>query len=134
MGNTADVGDVWDEELDFSLCPSLESLELAVQMGYTRFSAGTLHDISRALSTLPPSVKRVCLVVDFPFFGAALMELPWRELNVLSSLPNLHTVEFVLLKEGGAYPIDVDIQNDLLSFFPKHIQSISSVLRLRFAE
>lgn len=103
-------------------------------MGTTPRSAETLHDISRALSTLPPSINRLRLILDFPFFGPDLLGLPWIEFNMLSSLPNLHTVEFFILKESGVHPIDLDVQNDLLSFFPDHIQSLSNVLQLRFAE
>lgn len=129
----ADVGDVWDEELDFDLCDSLEVLEIKVRMGLTQQSSGTIRDVARALATLPISILRLRIVVDFVFFGPDLLHLPWSELDrSLVRRKNLQTVELVLLNEGGTVDIDVDTKEHLSSFFPYSLRGLSDVLKLSF--
>lgn len=134
MLKPADIGDVWDDDLDFGTCHRLEAFELAVRMGLTRRSGGTIHDIVRALSTLPTTIRRIRLVIDFVFFGPDLLHLPWENLNkVLRTKENVQVVELVLLNDGGSNEIMEDTREHLSFFFSHSLQDISHTLRLSFS-
>ncbi|EKM61330.1 uncharacterized protein PHACADRAFT_168768 [Phanerochaete carnosa HHB-10118-sp] len=95
----AAVEEAWNETFTLAPCEGLEKFVMHFKLGYLEDSVPILESVAHLLSTFPPTIRTVRLIIDFAFFiPPDVAEMPWSSINW--ALKNLEKVTFTIVDEG----------------------------------
>ena len=101
----ATLEEFWFTTFNMGTATGLETFELHFKLGFTEDSFQFLESVAQALTTLPPSIRKVHLVMDFVYYNAAaLPEMPWPTISRALNPEKYKKLENVALTivDGGS--------------------------------